>query len=162
MSRPLIIERPSLQSRTQKYGQMSVALFMWVLWLWLWLPVLTLLLWALGVNLVITEFIVDQDLFEVFYTLLNFFSTVLFVVGVQYLWSIYNYIRFRNKARRHMTQPLAVERLACDHGQPLEFVEEMQAARFIDLQHDEEGNIIGPASDTSVDPTLCSLEKSGG
>lgn len=142
MSRPLIIERPGLQSRSQKYGQMSIALFMWVLWLWLWLPVLTVFLWVIGINLVFTEFIIDQDFFEVLYTLINFFSSVLFVVGVQYLWSIYNYIKFRNKVRRQSTQPVSIEVMATDFARPTEFVTELRTARYLDIQHDQSGNIL--------------------
>lgn len=141
MSRPLIIERPGLQSRLQKYGQISIAVVMWVLWLWLWLPVLTLILWALGINLVFTEFIIDEDWLEVLFTLFNFFNSVLFIVGVQYLWSLYNLLRFRNKVRRRDTKPLSVEEVAEDNGYSIEFVKSAQMAEVLNLSHDELGNI---------------------
>lgn len=143
MSRPLIIERPGLQSRFQKYGQISIAVLMWVLWLWLWLPILTLILWALGINLVFTEFFIDEDWLEVLFTLINFFNSVLFIVGVQYLWSLYNLLRFGNKVRRGYSPPLSSEELAEDNGYSIEFVKKAQEAGLVNISHDDQGNILG-------------------
>ena len=50
--RPLIIERPELQSIVQRYGYVSVTVVCWFLWLYLFVPLLSLGGWFLGGSLV--------------------------------------------------------------------------------------------------------------
>ena len=50
--RPLILERPELQTRAQRYGYASLTLACWFLWLYLfYLPVSQFLLQGIGMFL---------------------------------------------------------------------------------------------------------------
>src|SRR5690606_358984 len=48
--RPLIIERPDLQSRSQRLISTTLTTLFWALWIYLWLPAVALLGWWLGVS----------------------------------------------------------------------------------------------------------------
>ncbi|MDP3334575.1 MAG: poly-beta-1,6-N-acetyl-D-glucosamine biosynthesis protein PgaD, partial [Methylococcaceae bacterium] len=53
----LIINTPSLQSIKQKYVSALFTFVFWVVWIFLWTPLVTLIGWILGVDLVIFQMI---------------------------------------------------------------------------------------------------------
>lgn len=142
MSNPLIIERPNLQTRLQKFGRVSLAIFMWSLWLYLWLPLATAGLWFLGIQLAYTETMIVKNAEQLSYSLINFASTLSIVIAIQYSWSLYNFLRFRNKIRRHPTPSVSNEELAQAEALSETYLDDIQSRRQIDVYHDDSGRIL--------------------
>lgn len=142
MTNPLIIERPDMQTRIQKLGRISLAIFMWSLWLYLWLPLAIIGLWLLGINITYTEAVIAKNAEEMFYSVANFAAIVLGIVTIQYTWSLYNYLRFRNKTRRNSTQALDNSKLAQSTATNEAYLWCIQHQRLVEIQHDKAGNIV--------------------
>ena len=142
MSNPLIIERPNLQTRLQKFGRVSLAIFMWSLWLYLWLPLATAGLWFLGIQLAYTETMIVKNAEELSYSLINFASTLSIIIAIQYSWSLYNFLRFRNKIRRNPTPKVSNEELAQAEALSETYLDSIQSRRQIDVYHDDSGKIL--------------------
>lgn len=152
MTKPLIIERPDMQTRLQKFGRISLAIFMWSLWLYLWLPLATIGLWLLGINITYTEAVTAKNAEEMFYSIANFAAIILGIVTIQYTWSLYNYLRFRNKTRRTSTQALENSELAKSAAMDEAYLWCIQRQRQVEIQHDDAGNIVAQSMETGPNP----------
>jgi len=117
---------------------------MWSLWLYLWAPLATAGLWLLGVNLAYTEAAVIQDMEQFAYTLLHFVSVLAIIIGVQYSWSLYNFLRFRKKIRRNFAAPIKNIELAVSAGLSERGLSQLQSMRQVDVSHDQAGNMLEP------------------
>lgn len=113
--RPLIIERPDLQSRLQRYGYLSVTLIGWVLWLYLFVPLLSLVAWALGATLVYQALVQGLSLSDLGHLLARYGSGIGVLVSVLLVWAVSSYWRFRGMDRRRAPTPVDDERLRGAH-----------------------------------------------
>ncbi|HEV8078806.1 MAG TPA: poly-beta-1,6-N-acetyl-D-glucosamine biosynthesis protein PgaD, partial [Marinobacter sp.] len=55
MKTPLIIERPELQTPTRKTLSSVITFLAWTLWIYLWLPLLSIIAWGAGIQMLIVE-----------------------------------------------------------------------------------------------------------
>lgn len=142
MTRPLIIETPSLQSLRQRYAYAILTLFFWLFWFYLWLPVISLLAWLLGIENFYDQMIVQAGL-EAFLELIGFYLTVISVLCLSLIsWGLYNQIRFRGKERR--TQQMRTETTELAHFFDLTpaTVRQLQQTKNIELTHDDNGKLV--------------------
>jgi poly-beta-1,6-N-acetyl-D-glucosamine biosynthesis protein PgaD len=110
--RPLIIERPELQSMAQRYGYVSVTVVCWFLWLYLFVPLLSLGGWVLGGSLVYEQLILDLDNPLMTARLTRYLGFILLFSTAYLGWALYNFLRWRGVERRKEVQSVSAEELS--------------------------------------------------
>lgn len=113
--RPLIIERPDLQSKLQRYGYLSVTLICWLLWLYLFVPLLSLVAWVLGATLIYQTLLQGLQVAELSQLAIHYGTGILVLCGVFVTWAVSSYLRFRDVARRHAPVRVDDARLRRSH-----------------------------------------------
>ncbi len=137
----LIIESPSLQTLRQRYAYAVLTLFFWVFWFYLWIPVISLVAWLLGIESFYDQMVVKAGL-EALQELLGLYTTVIMALGFSLTgWALYNQIRFRGRERRKGQSPVDTEEVARFFAIEPAMVERLQAAKFVEMTHDEEGHL---------------------
>ena len=153
-ARPLIIERPDLQSPPQRVVSTGLTLFFWALWAYLWLPVLALLGWVFGATRFYEEMVVnhgDQTLLEV---LGGYAIAITLLAGSLVCWALYNYFRFRGNERRAARPRVSAAQVAAQAAVEPGALQRWQKARVLYVRHDAAGRIaavdVGPSSSAPV------------
>ena len=137
-----IINRPDLQSFRQKYGYSSITVLLWAAYIYMWLPLISLAAWFFGVHL-FYEHVVERGGYQAFLSDIRRYAVVIAVlVGVYVSWAIINYLRFRNSRRRSGPRTVSAEALAHHFRIGQNEVAILQAAKVVELRHDEGGNVI--------------------
>ena len=112
MRNTLIIERPELQSMTQRYGWKSVTFFFWMFYIYLWVPLITLVVWLVGVKLFHINMI-EFSGYEVLVDKLGLYSAIILIISIILIgWAEVNRMRFKNKLRRLDNNELSVGEVA--------------------------------------------------
>jgi len=100
MKNPLIIEKPELQTITQRYGWSSVTFFFWILYIYLWIPLITLVAWLVGAKLFHLNMIQLKG-YEGLVDNLGLYSLIIVLISVILIgWAEIDRMRFKNKLRR--------------------------------------------------------------
>jgi biofilm PGA synthesis protein PgaD len=112
MKSGLIIERPELQTMTQRYGWKSVTFFFWMLYIYLWIPLITLLVWFVGVKLFHINMI-ELNGYASLVEKLGLYSAIIIMISIILIgWAEVNRMRFKNKFRRLDNDELSVAEVA--------------------------------------------------
>lgn len=139
--RPLIIERPDLQPRSQRLVSMLLTVFFWVLWAYLWMPLLALLGWALGVTLYYEEMIM-RDGHRVLFEVLPWYAGAVVVLGGSLVaWALYNFHRFRGRERRSAAPLVSTAEVAAHARVHPGDLTRWRHARLLHVTHDPDGRI---------------------
>ncbi|AYH46079.1 poly-beta-1,6-N-acetyl-D-glucosamine biosynthesis protein PgaD [Azoarcus sp. DN11] len=97
---PLIYERPEAQAKGARQAMTVVTWIGWGVWVYLWRPVLTLLLWVMGIRIAQHQWI---DL-SGWTGLIDFaYDTMPYgwaLCAALLIWATVNYLRFHGKERR--------------------------------------------------------------
>jgi biofilm PGA synthesis protein PgaD len=112
---PLIIERPDLQTRLQRYGYLSVTFIGWVLWLYLFVPLLSLAAWVFGATLVYQTLLQGLSPADLAGLLVRYGGGIAVLVSALFVWAMTSYWRFRGMDRRRAPPPVDDERLRHAH-----------------------------------------------
>ena len=140
-ARPLIIERPDLQSRPQRMVSAALTAVFWALWLYLWLPVVALLGWAFGFSRFYDE-MVRREGYKPLAELLGWYGLAIgLLAGSLVCWAVYNLLRFRGRERRQMRPLVRVAQIAEGAGVDAETLLLWQRARVLSVMHDDDGRI---------------------
>lgn len=142
MKRPLIIERPDLQTLTRRYGYASLTLLFWVAYLYLWLPVISLLAWWLEAYLVYDQMIVLSGFAALLQGVRYYLGTILLMFVILIGWAVINYLRFRGLDRRRTPDPVTIEQISEDFAVPVSILQAWQESKSVTIHHDAFGNII--------------------
>ena len=134
MKTPLIIERPELQSPARRTLYSVVTALAWSIWLYLWLPLISLLAWMAGVQLLVLEVFLPvggQDWMELL-RLLVFVVVAILAVSV---WSQYNLRRYGQRNRRKRIPDVDAQTLAKYYEISPELLEKLRHKRLITLDY---------------------------
>ena len=138
---PLIIDRPSLQSSSQRMIYPVITFAFWILWIYIWLPLVSLVAWGFGVQLFYDEMILESGL-EAFTELAGTYGVVIILLGASLIsWALYNWRRFRNKERRSATGLLSTEELAEYFQVDIDELLICHDANRIVVHHNERGDV---------------------
>jgi poly-beta-1,6-N-acetyl-D-glucosamine biosynthesis protein PgaD len=131
--RPLIIERPDLQTLTERYGYASITLVCWLLWLYLVVPLLALIAWAFGATLVYQTLIQGLEPQALLQLLVTYGSGVTGLLAVYLAWAISSYLRFRGVERRRTAALTSPAELAASHRLTAPALERLRAVQRVVL-----------------------------
>lgn len=140
-ARPLIIDRPDLQSTPQRVVSAGLTAFFWAVWAYLWLPVFALLGWAFGVSRFYEEMVVEHGASALLDVLGWYALAIALLAGSLVIWATYNFIRFRGNERRATRRSTTIEEVAAHAGLAPDALGRWQQARVLRLRHDESGRI---------------------
>jgi biofilm PGA synthesis protein PgaD len=155
--RPLIIERPDLQTRLQRYGYLSVTLICWLLWLYLFVPLLSLLAWVLGATLIYQTLLQGLQVEELRAIAVNYGSGILLLAGVFVTWAFTSYLRFREVDRRGPAARVDDERLRRGHHLSAEELSTLRSAQRLVVSADQLARMFAesaPADAADDDPQV--------
>ncbi|MBU2570573.1 MAG: poly-beta-1,6-N-acetyl-D-glucosamine biosynthesis protein PgaD [Gammaproteobacteria bacterium] len=139
--KPLIINSPSLQSLKQKYISAALTFIFWILWFYLWIPVITLLSWWAGADMFYLQMIELGGVELLFQDLEFILKCIALLGGSLAVWAAYNYYRFRNLERRTPLPNVSKEALAQHFGIDPKSLTDLQNAKYINVQFDDNGKI---------------------
>lgn len=136
---PEIIRRPDLQAAGPRWLFRGFTMLAWGVWLYLFLPLLSLLLWALGVERFI-RLVIEPGTHGQLVAVLAFAGILaglaLLVVG----WSRYQGHRARTAPRRHQSAPVTDEMTAERFKVTAEMLNAIRNHRVVVLHIDNQGN----------------------
>ncbi|MEM7252109.1 MAG: poly-beta-1,6-N-acetyl-D-glucosamine biosynthesis protein PgaD [Pseudomonadota bacterium] len=99
----LVIDRPDRQSLGQRYGHLALTVMFWAIWLYLWLPLITLVMWGLGIHRFYDRMVFLEG-YRVFLENIVLYQSVIVAIGVIYIgWALWNNLRFKDIERRKAT-----------------------------------------------------------
>jgi len=133
---PYVIEKPQLKTNMTKGVEAAVTTVAWAVWLYFAMPVLTMVLWYLGVRLVLAE-----QLFGTHYlgllSVVRIYAIVLLSMWLALsCWSLYNRRRFRGRDRRTFAPLATDEDLAAFFRVEVTAVKSARAARRVAVHFD--------------------------
>lgn len=140
-ARPLIIDRPDLQSTPQRVVSTGLTAFFWAVWVYLWLPVFALLGWAFGASRFYEEMVVEHGGAALLDALGWYALVIALLAGSLVLWASYNFIRFRDNERRSTRCATTLDEVAAHAGLEPDTLRRWQQARVLRLRHDDSGRI---------------------
>lgn len=155
--RPLIIERPDLQTRLQRYGYLSVTLICWLLWLYLFVPLLSLVAWVLGATLIYQTLLQGLQVEELRAIAVSYGSGILLLAGVFVTWAFTSYLRFRDVDRRRPAGRVDDERLRRGHHLSAEELAALRSAQRLVVSADQLARMFAesaPADAAGDDPQV--------
>lgn len=151
MKRPLVIDRPSLQSLRQHYLSATFTFVFWVIWILLWTPLITLIGWLFGVNLVYIEMIKLEGYKSVIADFGLFLMCITLIGAILGIWAAYNFFRFKDLERRAALDPVNNRQLAAFFGVDLQTLTKQQKTQCLSVSFDSHGHIV---ANTQIDPAI--------
>ena len=150
--RPLIIERPDLQTAAQRYGDVSLTFICWIVWLYLFVPLLSLAAWFVGGTLIYERLLPDLTENNNMLERLIGYGFGIAVLGAIYLaWAAYNYLRWRGVDRRLSSSPVTADQIAERFGLSRERIDSLRGASIDVISLEEQAALFGPDSDDAID-----------
>lgn len=107
----IIIQRPERVPKARRTFLAVLTMLAWLVWISLWLPLVTLVLWLLGLHQGYVELMVRMH-GHGWRELLVLVDLVLVCMGTATLWSLYNYLYFRRRDRRRRNHPVELLAIA--------------------------------------------------
>ena len=100
MKNRLIIDRPELQSKTQRYGWGSITFIFWLFYIYLWLPLITLAAWWIGAKL-FNLHMIQLSGYTGLLDKLGLYAAIIIIISVLLIgWAKIEHLRFKDKPRR--------------------------------------------------------------
>jgi len=140
-ARPLIIDRPDLQSTPQRVVSTGLTAFFWAVWAYLWLPVFALLGWIFGASRFYEEMVLEHGGAALLDVLGWYALAIGLLAGSLVSWALYNFIRFRGRERRSSRRTATLDEVAALAGLEPDALRHWQQARMLRVRHDESGRI---------------------
>jgi biofilm PGA synthesis protein PgaD len=141
MKRPLIINSPSLQSLQQQYVSALFTFIFWMIWIFLWTPLITLIGWISGLDLIYIQMIELEGFSDITEDFAGFLISVAILGGLLGFWALYNFLRFKDIERRAAITPVNNQQLAAFFGVGVNLLGKQQQAQCLSISFDDQGNI---------------------
>lgn len=142
----LIIDTPEVLRRRDRWAEVGITLFFWVLLLYLWQPLLSFLAWFVQ-GYVLYEQMVTLGGYQSFVdSALNYLLAILLFDGVFLLWARVNQWRFRGNEKRRAVPDTSLLQQCLFFNVDATAVTEWRQHRQLVVHFDEAGGIV------AVDP----------
>lgn len=147
--RPLIIERPDLQTLSQRWGYRSVTIMAWILWFYLFIPLLSFIAWVVGLSLIYRLMLQDLDVAEFWQLLATYGAGIGVLAGCYLLWAFYSYLRFRGPDTRSEVPNASADELGRLHNIDGVTIQHWQASDHLVVATDDLDRIFTRKRDRS-------------
>lgn len=138
MKAQLIIENRK-QPPLQKTIMGTLTLFAWIFFFYLFMPLITLMLWFMGVKTAYIEIYQRNNSFDT--VLLYTLPVIALICGIiLLLWAEVNRYRFSGEDRRKAPDVVTLEDMAQTLNAPIGVAKEMQSSKIIVLKMDDSAN----------------------
>jgi len=107
-----VIENPNLKTTLHRIAEFTITMIAWLIWIYLIMPLLTALLWLVGIRLVIIEHISRRGIVGLLSVIGNYLFAIIGIWLVLQAWNFYSSLRFRGKERRKSAKPVTDDELA--------------------------------------------------
>jgi biofilm PGA synthesis protein PgaD len=107
-----IVSHPERQTRAQRFTTRSLKAIALVIWLYVWIPILSAILWAMGIRVTYLYIVRAPSQTSWLLILVIMMSCNIIVSS----WSIYNWVRFVGKTRRRGAPPVSHEEIGKAFG----------------------------------------------
>jgi biofilm PGA synthesis protein PgaD len=129
--------RSQEQSGLQRATEFTLTTLFWLAWLYLIMPLVSLLLWMVGVQLFVDEMITRGGLQALIEELLQYGLVVLGMLVVTLLWVNWNLRHYGGHNKRtHQPQPVSIDELVADSGLSLAEVTAVRKTKRLLLTFD--------------------------
>jgi biofilm PGA synthesis protein PgaD len=145
---PFIISHPERQSGAQHTMFSALTLSVWVLWLYLWLPLITTILWMVGIRWTYIQVFRGSRGVSLWVILWIMIGTAV-ILGS---WSSYNHRRFAKKTQRRQAQALAKSSIGTSFGISSTMLSVLLRERRLNLYFDDAEQLIRAVA-VSDDPS---------
>lgn len=153
---PAIIYRPDLQPRSRRFMFSGITLLAWLVWFYLFLPLLSLGAWWFGID-TFQQYMLQPGARGYLLTLSGYIMVIALTFLVIFGWSRYNLIRFGGPDRRQEQPPVTTEMMAKRFHVRPELLDQLQAAKTVDLNFDPTGKLAHPTIRESAQRSQASL-----
>jgi biofilm PGA synthesis protein PgaD len=138
MKAQLIIQNRK-QPKLQKTIMGTLTLFAWIFFFYLFMPLITLLLWFMGVKTAYIEIYQRNNSFDT--VLLYTLPAIALVCGIiLLLWAEVNRYRFSGEDRRTAPEDVTLEDMARTLNAPIGVARKMQSSKITVLKMDDSAN----------------------
>lgn len=138
---PMIIDRPDLQSKAERYGWGSITLAFWVLYVYLWLPLLTLAAWWIGVKL-FNYHMIELQGYSGLIDKLDLYSVIILAISAILIgWAELNRMRFKNQLRRTDNVDVTVYEVAEKYDLDADKLTELRQKKSMTVYFSDNGSI---------------------
>jgi biofilm PGA synthesis protein PgaD len=135
---PFIICHPERQSGVQHTMFSALTLSVWAVWLYLWLPLITTILWMVGIRWAYIQVFRGSRGVSLWVILWILIATSV-ILGS---WSSYNHFRFARKAQRRQVQALAKSAIGKSFGISSATLSVLLRERRLNLYFDDAEQLI--------------------
>jgi biofilm PGA synthesis protein PgaD len=149
--RPLIIERPDLQTAAQRYGYVSLTVICWFVWLYLFVPLLSLAAWAIGGAFIYEKLLLELTEGNGLERLAGYGYGIAILGAVYLAWAIYNYLRWRGVERRLSSTPVTADEIAERFGLSRGRVDALRRSSIDMVSFQEQAALFEPDDDDLID-----------
>jgi len=125
------------QSGLQRAAEFTLTTLFWLAWLYLIMPLVSLLLWMVGVQLFVDEMITRGGLQALIEELLQYGLVVLGMLVATLLWVNWNLRHYGGHNKRtHQPQPVSLDEIVTDTGLSLAEIIEIRKTRSLLITFD--------------------------
>jgi biofilm PGA synthesis protein PgaD len=130
--------RPREQTRLQRATEFTLTTLFWLAWLYLIMPLVSLLLWIVGVQLFVDEMISRGGLQALIEELLRYGLVVLGMLVVTLLWVSWNLRHYGGHNKRtHQPQSVSLSEIAADSGLSLAEITKVRKTKRLLISFDD-------------------------
>jgi poly-beta-1,6-N-acetyl-D-glucosamine biosynthesis protein PgaD len=126
-----IRDNPGLRSFLRNISETTFTGFIWAVWIYFLLPVINVVFWIFGFQLINIAVIEQVGYEELLQLLMKMGWAVVIVFVIFHAWGYYNYMRFGKRSRRKASAPVTIEALAEHYGIPADEIRGMQKQKEI-------------------------------
>jgi poly-beta-1,6-N-acetyl-D-glucosamine biosynthesis protein PgaD len=138
MKRTTVWRRPAVRRATE----LGVTALFWMAWVYLISPLLSLLMWLIGVQLFVDEMVVRQGYQALLQELHHYGLVVFSMLLAVSLWIEWNQRHYgRHEKRRHPPQAVAAAEAAAGAGLVPDALRDLRAARKAELDFDDDDRL---------------------
>jgi poly-beta-1,6-N-acetyl-D-glucosamine biosynthesis protein PgaD len=129
------LQKPSRWRHATEY---TVTTLFWLAWLYLVMPLVSLLLWALGVQLFMDEMLVRGGYEALIGELANYSLVILSMLAATLIWVYWNLRHYgRHEKRTFQPAPVSVEEMATSSGLAADVMPGIWASRQLRITFDD-------------------------
>ena len=129
-----IEDNPRLRSAMRTTIEWSFTTLMWVLWIYLFLPLVSLVLWVVGLRYIYNSLFEQSALVHLMSLMSRMGWAVLIIFIVLRGWGYYNYYVFGRRNRRQHREPLDNSLLCRHFGLSESKIEDLQSQKEIEWE----------------------------